>query len=44
MNNIGQITEPCGTPCMLTQGGDNDELFFIEDVLDETKYINQLWT
>ena len=39
MNTIGSITEPCVTPCMLT-----DELIFTEDVLDETKDINQLWT
>ena len=44
MNNIGPRTEPCGTPCMLTYGGDNEELIFTEDILDDTKDINQLCT
>ena len=39
MNNIGPITDSWGTPCrMLTQGGDNEELIFTKDVLDEIKY------
>ena len=42
MNNIGPRKEPCETPCMLKQEGDKEELIFTEDVLDETKYINQL--
>ena len=42
MNKIGPRTEPCGTPRMLTQGGNNEELIFTEYVLDETIYINQL--
>ena len=42
MNNIAPITEHCGTPCILTQGGDNEELI-TEDDLDETKDINLLW-
>ena len=37
MNNIDPITETYGTPCMLTLGGDNDELIFTEEVLDEIK-------
>ena len=44
MNKIGPRTEPRGTPCMLINGGDNEELIFTEYVLDETIYINQLWT
>ena len=44
MNNIVRRTEPCGTPSILTQGRDNEELIFTGDVLDEIKEINQLWT
>ena len=43
MNNIGPRTEPYGTPWMLTQGGDNDDLIFTEKVLYKIKDINQLW-
>ena len=44
MNNIGPRIEPCSKLCMFTQGGDNDELIFTEDVLYDTKDINQLCT
>ena len=44
MNNIEPRTEICGTTCILTEGGDNEELIFTEYVLDEIKYMNQLWT
>ena len=44
MNNIGPIIENYGKSCILTYRGNNEELIFNEDILDETKDINQLWT
>ena len=44
MNKMGRITEPCGTPYELVNGFDKEELILTEEVLFETKDMNQLST
>ena len=44
MNKMGPSTEPCGTPYELVNYCDKEELILIEEVLFETKEMNQLST
>ena len=44
MNKMGPSTEHCGTPYELVNGCDKEEFILIEEVLFETKEMNQLST